>query len=986
MLLGTPGAAVPLPPEVPPTAASVSPRRRASSTSSTLSPTPCLPSVHRDACSIHHDATQQPSAPFTNAPKASGAPSLIYSLDAPHSDRSHDTHAPALAAAADGGDHAPSWPASRPTSASSLPALAGTNSSPLGRSMPPPVSPPDATTGPTVVLHLATSASVSRQQTCTSAAAPKPCPTAAANAPTWRPPVDGATRVSGTAAAPMCPPRQARTLSTAPLAMPTLSSPYLPTTAGTGGAIPLIPPMMLVPSLPLPSLAATLQPMPAGPADVGGTARPPTYRILPPPAAAMRWLLAAPPPLSALSFAAVTAAAAAPCAVPLRTMAAMALARDDAGGLAPRRDLGTTRATSTAATDGESATNATTDTAALSADETAAAALMNPVDLLPALEMHEALLDLSTTNSKARGDTAERRHAFLRTLASMQAIVRDRLYRARACTMEQYFATRHNISRAQVYRLLDCYKIIHELDDFPEKPLKQRVCRTLKKVAPTAAERRQVWAAVLARFGTNATAVASLTSGDIITTWRDATAAVVTTATPAASEPEPAASPPPTTTAPGPARTLAPRTCRKLQISPSLGRPGAARAAATTGCCGSQWPRRRQRLSRRQLARLHQRAVTAMWPLPHRHPRPCTSRPTFKHPPPPLPLQQRWPVLAAPSSSPALVPAAGPADLSLKRKRKSSSVPLSPQAPRSPRAKRMTLEPSVTSPSSLQVTEEPRAAVKMPVDAHDASLKPPAVVESSPAPAVVGRVFSAQHASFPPALSGKLDTVPVDYAEVADVAMAEVAAAAAFYATPPSAAVAESSPASQSSDPATAAPLTDPVPSDCASTATRITSAITDMDLDASSMGYLTAGTASLTQTAAAMVNSRDKEGAMDGMDVADASATFTLYSAATAAAAAQDERVICSPGLYQLDYGLRHPSSQGQTYPMQPPPTSAHRAHPPPPPPPSRAYAAHFHAHAAAANWSFQLFPAKCNYHDHPIGDAPAHFAPMCRRISRRP
>ncbi|KNE55549.1 hypothetical protein AMAG_01439 [Allomyces macrogynus ATCC 38327] len=343
MRLGTPGGAVPLPTEAPPTNASVSPRLHESST---LSLALGVPSIHRDATHLR-------PMPPTDAPKAIGAPSPTRSLDAPPSDHSHDTHAPALAAAADG-ECVPSWPASASVSTSSLPALAGTNSSSSGRSVPPPASPPDATAGPTVVLHLATPAGAS-QRASTLSTAPAPAPTAAANAPAWRPPiVDGASRVSGTAA-PARPPGQAPT-STAPFSQSTFY-PYHQTTTVPGGAIPALlpppsvlrsmsdplqyathlalqhhhyhaamaaggprlppppplpppladtahtglprppPPMTPVPGLRLPGLTAALKPLPAGPNGAGGTAPPPPYPILPPPAAAAMHRLLTPPPI-----------------------------------------------------------------------------------------------------------------------------------------------------------------------------------------------------------------------------------------------------------------------------------------------------------------------------------------------------------------------------------------------------------------------------------------------------------------------------------------------------------------------------------------------------------------------------------------------------------------------------------------------------------------------------------------------------------------
>jgi hypothetical protein len=67
---------------------------------------------------------------------------------------------------------------------------------------------------------------------------------------------------------------------------------------------------------------------------------------------------------------------------------------------------------------------------------------------------------LASTSCKGKSLTPEKREGFLRTLNAVSTIVKDKLYRGRCCTMEQYFSARHKISRAQVYRLLDCHTII----------------------------------------------------------------------------------------------------------------------------------------------------------------------------------------------------------------------------------------------------------------------------------------------------------------------------------------------------------------------------------------------------------------------------------------------------------------------------------------------------------------------------------------------
>ncbi|KAI9144537.1 hypothetical protein BKA69DRAFT_1055584, partial [Paraphysoderma sedebokerense] len=60
---------------------------------------------------------------------------------------------------------------------------------------------------------------------------------------------------------------------------------------------------------------------------------------------------------------------------------------------------------------------------------------------------------------------------------------------------------------------------LQELKDFPQKPIKQRICRTLKKVAPSPKLRKRLWAQVLEKFGENG--ISFLTSTDIVNVWKD---------------------------------------------------------------------------------------------------------------------------------------------------------------------------------------------------------------------------------------------------------------------------------------------------------------------------------------------------------------------------------------------------------------------------------------------------------------------------------
>ncbi|KNE60374.1 hypothetical protein AMAG_18524 [Allomyces macrogynus ATCC 38327] len=62
---------------------------------------------------------------------------------------------------------------------------------------------------------------------------------------------------------------------------------------------------------------------------------------------------------------------------------------------------------------------------------------------------------------------------------------------------------------------------MQDLREFDRKPLKQRICRTLKKVTPAREPRRRLWQAVVDKWGHDPAAMANLTSADIVTTWTE---------------------------------------------------------------------------------------------------------------------------------------------------------------------------------------------------------------------------------------------------------------------------------------------------------------------------------------------------------------------------------------------------------------------------------------------------------------------------------
>ncbi|KAJ3369592.1 hypothetical protein GGF31_005109 [Allomyces arbusculus] len=100
------------------------------------------------------------------------------------------------------------------------------------------------------------------------------------------------------------------------------------------------------------------------------------------------------------------------------------------------------------------------------------------------------------------------RAAFIESVLALHAIVTRKLYRAAGVSLEPYFRRHFRLSRAQVYRLLDCALLYldfadrdaaHAMD--PDRlapyPLKQRVCKTIRALAPDAGWRQQLWARTL---------------------------------------------------------------------------------------------------------------------------------------------------------------------------------------------------------------------------------------------------------------------------------------------------------------------------------------------------------------------------------------------------------------------------------------------------------------------------------------------------------
>ncbi|KAI9140432.1 hypothetical protein BKA69DRAFT_1125690 [Paraphysoderma sedebokerense] len=135
---------------------------------------------------------------------------------------------------------------------------------------------------------------------------------------------------------------------------------------------------------------------------------------------------------------------------------------------------------------------------------------------------------------------------FLRTIAAVNTIVQSKLYRIKSISLEDYFKKTFNISRAQVYRLIDCAIVVKDLEGLtwgdvgvdPETcpspffsthglgnraskdtlipvPLRQRVCRALKTLDGGSHSRKSVWMEILKRCVKDERKVEEVTSKEV---------------------------------------------------------------------------------------------------------------------------------------------------------------------------------------------------------------------------------------------------------------------------------------------------------------------------------------------------------------------------------------------------------------------------------------------------------------------------------------
>ncbi|KAG4092469.1 hypothetical protein H8356DRAFT_1294585 [Neocallimastix lanati (nom. inval.)] len=130
---------------------------------------------------------------------------------------------------------------------------------------------------------------------------------------------------------------------------------------------------------------------------------------------------------------------------------------------------------------------------------------MNDLDSL------EKKIDLTVLKWYNREDYRAKQERFRQTVMAAHTIVSQKLYKTKSQTVESYFRDVWKISRASVYRFLDCALVLEQLKDFPDwsKPSHERLCRSLKKLTKNPVHMRYLWKKVLLKAGDNPNLITS---------------------------------------------------------------------------------------------------------------------------------------------------------------------------------------------------------------------------------------------------------------------------------------------------------------------------------------------------------------------------------------------------------------------------------------------------------------------------------------------
>ncbi|KAJ3301210.1 hypothetical protein HDV03_001196 [Kappamyces sp. JEL0829] len=108
--------------------------------------------------------------------------------------------------------------------------------------------------------------------------------------------------------------------------------------------------------------------------------------------------------------------------------------------------------------------------------------------------IHPQVLKYSSSDSL---DFKTKQQQFKETCFAIEIIIKQKLYKLTAQNLEQYFLKEFNVSRAQVYRLLDCAAVLRCLEGLSPLPHRYKLCKDLKAKAGLGPECRALWEKVI---------------------------------------------------------------------------------------------------------------------------------------------------------------------------------------------------------------------------------------------------------------------------------------------------------------------------------------------------------------------------------------------------------------------------------------------------------------------------------------------------------
>ncbi|XJO77322.1 hypothetical protein BDV3_001916 [Batrachochytrium dendrobatidis] len=104
------------------------------------------------------------------------------------------------------------------------------------------------------------------------------------------------------------------------------------------------------------------------------------------------------------------------------------------------------------------------------------------------------VIKMVTPQEYARIPLEQKQKQFVETVTAIRAIICRKLYRDEGYdSLQTYFLSKWDVSRAQVYRLMDCWPILTTICKAHVIPYKERLCRTLKQCTRSPSELVLLW-------------------------------------------------------------------------------------------------------------------------------------------------------------------------------------------------------------------------------------------------------------------------------------------------------------------------------------------------------------------------------------------------------------------------------------------------------------------------------------------------------------